>query len=174
MFPFWFLKETHVPLFHSVIVDWIFWWERTAAAWCSVSHCGPREKALRCCCYVSQMTCCEHWWLTVHFDLSALLLAWLLDMFLTYLLQCCLLPCLIFHHLHQHFLYYCFLPLCVHKGPVCSVWLPSGVNMGLGCGFCLSLKLSVSFVYWVVSSPKFVGTQVSETAASFHWSWRVA
>lgn len=62
----------------------------------------------------------------------------------------------------------------VHKGPVCSVWLPSGVNMGLGCGFCLSLKLSVSFVYWVVSSPKFVGTQVSETAASFHWSWRVA
>lgn len=52
--------------------------------------------------------------------------------------------------------------------------LPSGVNVGLGCGFCLCLKLSVSFAYWPVTLPKLVGTEVSDTAASFHGSWREA
>lgn len=52
--------------------------------------------------------------------------------------------------------------------------LPSGANTGLGCGFCLSLKLSVSFAYWVATSPKLVGIQVPENAASSPWIWRVA
>lgn len=51
---------------------------------------------------------------------------------------------------------------------------PAGLNMGLGCGFLLSLKLSVSLAYWVVTSPKPVGTQVSEIAAPLQWSWKAA
>lgn len=52
--------------------------------------------------------------------------------------------------------------------------LPSGANTGPGGGVCLSLKLSVSFAYWVATSPKIVGIQVSENAASPPWIWRVA
>lgn len=69
-------------------------------------------------------------------------------------------------------------PVCAQGTSVLSLTgaqpLPSGVNMGLGCSLCLSLKLSVSFAYWVDAPPKLVGTPVPETAASFHWSWRVA
>ena len=51
---------------------------------------------------------------------------------------------------------------------------PSGVNTGLGHGFCLSLRLSVCFTCWVASFPKLVRTQVSETSASLQWSWTLA
>lgn len=67
------------------------------------------------------------------------------------------------------------------QGPVVQ-WLsatghqppPAGLNMGLGCGFLLSLKLSVSLAYWAVTSPKPVGARVSEIAAPLQWSWKVA